>query len=43
MTMLYSRLLSEEDLNKVKDKFNEDTEFALEEAVRKHVRIKFLN
>lgn len=39
MSIMYARLLSEEDLNRVKDKFNEDTEFALEEAIRKHVRI----
>ena len=33
----FTRLLSEQDLNKVRDKFNEDAEFALEEAIRKHV------
>lgn len=33
----YDRLLTEQDLNKVKDKFQEDTDFVLEEAIRKHV------
>ena len=36
MTIQYARLLSEQDINKVKDKFNEDVEFVLEEAIRKH-------
>ena len=35
----YSRLLTEEDLNRVKDKFQEDTDFILEDAIRKHVNI----
>jgi len=33
----FDRLLTEEDLNRVKDKFQEDTDFVLEEAIRKHV------
>ena len=32
----YSRLLTEEDLNRVRDKFQEDIDFVLEEAIRKH-------
>lgn len=36
---IYARLLTEEDLNRVKDRFQEDTDFALEEAIRKHVRV----
>jgi hypothetical protein len=36
----YSRLLTEEDLNKVKDKFQEDTDFVLEEAIRKHHNVQ---
>lgn len=38
MSVMYVKLLSEEDLNKVKDKFNEDVELVLDEAIRKHVR-----
>lgn len=33
----FARLLSEQEINKVKDKFYEDIEFLLEEALRKHV------
>lgn len=40
MTQIYDRLLSEQEINKVKDKFNEDTEYALEEAIRKHHNIQ---
>jgi hypothetical protein len=36
MTNPFDRLLTEEDINKVKDKFQEDTDFVLEEAIRKH-------
>ena len=36
LTVHYSRLLSEQEINRVKDKFNEDVEFVLEEAIRKH-------
>ena len=36
---MYSRLLTEQDINKVRDKFTEDIDFVLEEAVRKHVII----
>jgi len=39
MTIQYSRLLSEMDINRVKDKFSEDVELVLEEAIRKHVLI----
>jgi hypothetical protein len=28
--------LTEEDLNRVRDKFQEDIDFVLEEAIRKH-------
>ena len=34
---IFDRLLSTEELNKVRDKFMEDCEHALEEAKRKHV------
>jgi len=40
LSIQYKRLLSETDINKVKDKFNEDTEFVLEEAIRKHHNIQ---
>ncbi len=40
MTQMYDRLLTEQDINKVRDKFNEDTEYALEEAIRKHHNIQ---
>lgn len=36
----YSRLLTEEDLNRVKDKFQEDIDFVLEEAIRKHHNVQ---
>jgi hypothetical protein len=35
---MYDKLLSEDQLNKVKDTFNETVDFALEEAIKKHVR-----
>jgi hypothetical protein len=38
MSTHYARLLTEENLNRVKDKFQEDIDFVLEEAIRKHVR-----
>ena len=37
---MYARLLSEQEINKVRDKFQEDIEFVLEEAVRKHHNIQ---
>jgi len=37
--MLYGRLLSETEINKVKDRFNEDTQNLLDDAMRKHVSI----
>ena len=37
MSIQYTRLLSESDINKVRDKFNEDIDFVLEDAIRKHV------
>ena len=40
MTEIYDRLLSEQELNKVRDKFYEDIEFVLEEAIRKHHNIQ---
>ena len=38
-TVMYARLLSEQDINRVKDKFAEDIDFVLEEAIRKHHNI----
>ena len=35
-TTIYGKLLSETDLNKVKDRFNEDAHKELEDALRKH-------
>jgi len=34
---MYDKLLSEVELNKVKDRFKQDVETSLEEALRKHV------
>lgn len=34
--MLHGKLLSESDINKVKDKFKDDCQNVLEEALRKH-------
>lgn len=34
--MMYDKLLSEVELNKVKDKFKDDCESSLDEAIRKH-------
>jgi len=34
-SLAYKRLLSEQEINKVKDRFNQETENALEEAKRK--------
>jgi len=34
--MLYGRLLSEQDIIKARDKFFEDIDNVLEEAIRKH-------
>jgi hypothetical protein len=39
MSIMYPRLLTEANLNSLKDKFNEHVEHALEEAIRKHVSI----
>ena len=36
-TVMYAKLLTEQDLNKVRDRFHEDIDFVLEEAIRKHV------
>ena len=41
-TVMFGKLLSEQEINRVKDKFDEDTSNALEEAIRKHVSIFFL-
>jgi flagellar biosynthesis component FlhA len=35
----YARLLTEQEINLVRDRFHEDAEFLLEEALRKHVSI----
>jgi len=35
-SMLYGRLLSETEINKVRDRFNEDTQNLLDDAMRKH-------
>ena len=40
-SLMYVKLLSEQEINRVKDKFNEDTDNVLEEAIRKHVSIYF--
>lgn len=40
VTEIQERLLSEQELNKVRDKFYEDIEFVLEEAIRKHHNIQ---
>lgn len=40
MTFMYDKLLSEQEINKVRDKFLEDVEFVLEEAIRKHHNIQ---
>jgi len=37
----YARLLTEQEINQVRDRFHEDAEFLLEEALRKHVRSIF--
>ena len=36
-TISNSRVLSEEDINRVKDKFLEDANFSYEEAIARHV------
>ena len=41
-TVMFGKLLSEQEINRVKDKFDEDTSNALEEAIRKHVSTFFL-
>ena len=38
-SFLYAKLLSESDINKVKDKFYEDAQNVLDEAMRKHHNI----
>lgn len=40
-SIMYVKLLSEQEINRVKDKFNEDTDNVLEEAIRKHVSVLF--
>jgi len=40
-TVMFGKLLSEQEINRVKDKFDEDTSNALEEAIRKHVSTFF--
>ena len=40
-TVMFGKLLSEQEINRVKDKFDEDTSNALEEAIRKHVSTPF--
>ena len=35
--MMFAKLLTEQDINKIKDKFFEDINNALDEAKRKHV------
>ena len=40
--VMFGKLLSEQEINRVKDKFDEDTNNVLEEALRKHVST-FLN
>jgi len=35
-SILYDKLLSEQEINKVKDRFKDDAEEALDEAVKKH-------
>ena len=35
----FEKLLTETDINRVKDKFNEEAEFQLDEAIRKHHNI----
>ena len=42
-TVMFGKLLSEQEINRVKDKFDEDTSNALEEAIRKHVSTFFLS
>lgn len=39
--MMYGRLLSEQDIIRVRDKFQEDIDNVLEEAIRKHVSTNF--
>lgn len=41
-TVMFGKLLSEQEINRVKDKFDEDVENAREEAIRKHVSILLL-
>lgn len=38
-SVLYGRLLSETEINKVRDRWNEDTQNLLDDAMRKHVSI----
>lgn len=38
-----TRLLSEQDVNRVKDKFDEDVEFVYEEAIARHRNIQSSN
>jgi len=39
--MMFGRLLSEQDIIRVRDKFQEDIDNVLEEAIRKHVSLIF--
>mmetsp|Transcript_45372 Transcript_45372/g.33152 ORF Transcript_45372/g.33152 Transcript_45372/m.33152 type:complete len:114 (-) Transcript_45372:27-368(-) len=39
MSIMFTKLLSEQDINRIKDKFIEDTDIQLEEAIRKHYNI----
>jgi len=36
---MFGKLLSEQEINRVKDKFAEDTDNSLEEAIRKHQNV----
>ena len=40
---MYPRLMGEDEINRAKDKFNEDVDHALEEAIRKHVSIPLID
>ena len=38
-SMIFTRLLSEQEINKVKDRFYEDANIQMEEAMRKHANV----
>jgi hypothetical protein len=42
LSIMFPRLLTEANLNALRDKFNEHVEHILEEAIRKHVRLKMI-